>query len=192
MERESTAREDEQLLAAVAGRSEDALRALYVRYGGLVFSLALRITGDPLTAQEVVQDVFLRCWERAAEFDPAKGAVHAWLMGIARNRSIDVLRGGQHRSRQRDRELLPGDDDRHSRAMPGEADAIVLQLSLADALDCLTPGQREAIDLVLAAGLTQSEIARELGVPLGTVKTRIRDGMARLRVILEGGERVGR
>src|SRR5512143_3949338 len=88
--------DDALLVAAVAGGSEEALRTLYDRYGGLVFTVALRMVGDRDIAQEIVQDVFLRLWERAASFDAERGRAHAWLMAVTRNRSIDVLRGAQH------------------------------------------------------------------------------------------------
>ncbi len=177
-------RDDALLISAVAGGSEDALRAIYERYGGLVYTIALRIVGDPQLSQEIVQDVFLRCWERAASFDANRGRLAAWLMGIARNRSIDAVRGAQHRARQRDRELLPGDQRDGTAIGRDHGEAVALHLTIVAALEALPDVQREAIELVVTGGLTQTEIAEVLHVPLGTVKTRIRDGMARMRTQL--------
>ena len=182
-----TEREDALLMAAVVGGSEDALRRLYERYGRLTYTLARRIVGDPLVAQEVVQDVFLRCWERSERFEPARGRVPAWLMAITRNRAIDALRSAGHRSRSQDVEFSAADYRRYAPSGDGDIEAVALQLSVADALCELSDVQRQAIELVLSAGLTQREIAELLGLPLGTVKTRIRDGMARLRVQLQLG-----
>jgi RNA polymerase sigma-70 factor (ECF subfamily) len=188
MQEVDTERDDALLIAAVAGGNEDALQRLYERYGGLTYTVALRITGDPQVAQEVVQDVFMRCWHRAGSFEPGRGRVHAWLIGITRNRSIDTLRGAQHHARERDVELPPGDYHAYASSGEGEVESVALQLSVADALQTLPEGQRRAIELVLSAGLTQREIADLLGLPLGTVKTRIRDGMARLRSQLLTGQ----
>ena len=179
-----TGREDALLMAAVAGGSEDALRQLYERYGRLSYTLALRVVGDPLLAQEVVQDVFLRCWERSERFEPSRGRVPSWLMGITRNRAIDALRSANHRTRSMDRERPSAHLNGHIPSTDGEIESIALQLSVADALHTLSASHREAIELVLSGGLTQREISELLGLPLGTVKTRIRDGMARLRLQL--------
>ena len=179
--------DDALLLAAVAGGSEDALRTLYERYGGLVFTVAFRIVGDRDIAQEVVQDVFLRCWDRATSFDAERGRVQAWLIRVTRNRAIDVLRGAQHQARSRDRELLPGDYARPSLTHRDHGDSVALKLSVEDALGTLPEAQRRTLELVLLGGLTQREIAEVMELPLGTVKTRIRDGMVRLRAHLLGG-----
>ena len=91
---------DSELLRRVQARDEAALAALYDEYGGLVYTLALRIVGDRHLAQEVLQDTFLRCWEGAEQYDPARGRPAAWLLGVARNRAIDLLRGRQHQARR--------------------------------------------------------------------------------------------
>jgi RNA polymerase sigma-70 factor (ECF subfamily) len=181
--------DDSLLIAAVAGGSEDALRILYDRYGGLVYTVALRMVGDRDIAQEVVQDVFLRCWDRAASFTAERGRVHAWLMAITRNRAIDILRGAQHHARARDRELLPADFARPALTHADHGDAVALQLTVSEALQTLPEGQRRALELALLGELTQREIAQAMEIPLGTVKTRIRDGMARLRSELLTGAR---
>jgi RNA polymerase sigma-70 factor (ECF subfamily) len=172
---------DFELLMRVQVRDEAALAALYERFGGLLFTLALRIVGDRGAAQEVMQDTFLRCWDRAERYDPARASVAAWLIAVTRNRAIDVLRGRVHQARLRETEILPGSD---SPGEPWEADsseAAATQQVVRAALGELSPPQRQVIELAYYAGLTQSEIARRLGEPLGTVKDRMRTGMAKLR-----------
>jgi RNA polymerase sigma-70 factor, ECF subfamily len=188
--------DEPRLLYRVRQRDERALAALYDRYAGLVYAVALRIVGDRHLAEEVLQDTFFRCWDEVARFDPARGRLSSWLLGVARNRAIDLLRSRQHQARLHERESLdPGDrqGDPGPRAgapagpgpggpasPPGE-DLVLLRETVTQALDGLPLAQRQAISLAYYGGLTQSEIATLLGIPLGTVKTRIRDGMERLR-----------
>lgn len=160
---------------------ESALEALYARYGGLVYALALRIVGDPELAREVLQDTFLRSWGGRDAYDPERGRVPWWLMGIARNRAVDLLRSRPHQARLREREPLPAAASASDAARRDTADAVVLRHAVTNALQGLSPVQRQAIELAYYGGLTQSEIARELGEPLGTVKSRTREALERLR-----------
>jgi len=161
---------------------ESALEALYRRYAGLVYTLALRIVGDGELAREVLQDSFLRAWAGRDAYDPARGRVAWWLMGIARNRAIDLLRSRPHQARLRERERLTIDlSDPASADIPN---AVGLRRAVTSALQALSGIQREAIELAYYGGLTQSEIARELNEPLGTIKSRTRDAMERLRQTL--------
>jgi RNA polymerase sigma-70 factor (ECF subfamily) len=169
------------LLQRMRGQDERALEELYDRYAGLVLSLALRIVGDRDLAQEVMQDVFLRCWRGAEHYDAARGPVAGWLMGVARNRAIDLLRSRQHRARLREREPLMVNDEHDRMATQDTSDDVVLRHVLLAALEALPAAQRQVIALAYFGGMTQTEIARAIGAPLGTVKTRMRDGMARLR-----------
>jgi len=164
---------------------ESALEALYARYGGLVFTLALRIVGDPELAREVMQDTFLRAWDGRETYDPGRGRVPWWLMGIARNRAIDLLRSRPHQARLREQEKPPSDAHRVATVDPGAADALALRRAVTQALAGLPESQREAVELAYYRGLTQAEIARHLGQPLGTIKSRTRDAMERLRTLLE-------
>lgn len=161
---------------------EAALEALYKRYAGLVFTLALRIVGDPELAREVLQDAFLRCWDGRESYDPGRGRVPWWLMGIARNRAIDLLRSRSHQARLREQQSLssatPASSERDA------ADVTVLRRAVASALESLSAVQRQAIELAYYGGLTQAEIAQQLDEPLGTVKSRTREAMERLRVSL--------
>lgn len=170
----------------VAQGDHAALGVLYDRHAGLVYKLARAVTGTAGDAEEVTTDVFLRVWERADTFDPGRGALRAWLATIARSRALDRVRARGRR------------DDAHARAAarsesgaavelariePTDDRAYVSQLrgTLERALGDLNSDQRRAIELAYFSGLSQSEIAKRLGEPLGTVKTRIRDGMRHLR-----------
>jgi RNA polymerase sigma-70 factor (ECF subfamily) len=175
---------DQELIEAVVRRDETALRQLYDRYGALIFTLALRKLGDRGAAEEVLQDVFVRCWEHAGSYKTGAGTVVAWLFGIARNRAIDVRRSRLMHTRDREQEQLPDSDALRGIVDTGGADdveRVALRLSVAAALDELSPPQRQAIAMAYYDDLSQSEIARRLGEPLGTVKTRIRAGMERMR-----------
>ncbi|MBK9711199.1 MAG: sigma-70 family RNA polymerase sigma factor [Kouleothrix sp.] len=173
---------DAELIARVCWREEPALGAIYDRYGRLVYSIALRIVGDRESAEEVVQDVFQAVWQSAGSFQPS-GNFSAWLIGIARHRAIDATRSRRHRSRARE-ELL--DDDRVAGVSDRSMDEMVLRSVVRTALDRLPPSQRQAIELAYYGGLTHIEIAARLGEPVGTVKSRMRMGMQRLREILKG------
>jgi RNA polymerase sigma-70 factor, ECF subfamily len=178
---EATVPDDAELLRRMRLCDESALEALYARYGGLVYALALRIVGDPELAREVLQDTFLRSWGGRDAYDPERGRVPWWLMGIARNRAVDLLRSRPHQARLREREPLPPAPRASDAARREAGDAVVLRHAVTSALRGLSPVQRQAIELAYYGGLTQSEIARELGEPLGTVKSRTREALERLR-----------
>jgi RNA polymerase sigma-70 factor (ECF subfamily) len=172
---------DEVLVAQVRGGDEGALAQLYDRYAASIFSLAMRITGDRLTAQEVTQDTFLRLWKHAALFDRERGAFGAWLFAIARRRALDVLR-----SRQRQAKITDGTfiSDGGTLPEPSQSDAseqIVLAQVISQAVATLPLVQRQAIELAYFGGLTQQQIATQTGEPLGTVKSRMRSAMETLR-----------
>jgi RNA polymerase sigma-70 factor, ECF subfamily len=175
---------DEELLALVLRRQEAALGVIYDRYGRLVYTIALRITGDRQTAEEVVQDVFQNVWQSAGGFQAGVGTFSTWLMSIARHRAIDVTRSKRERARTREQALdfdWAIDDD-------AGLDRAVMQQALRDAvrtaLDTLPASQRQAVELAYYGGLTRAEIAERLGEPLGTVKTRLRLGLMKLRDLL--------
>jgi RNA polymerase sigma-70 factor (ECF subfamily) len=173
---------DHELLRRIGLRDESALETLYTRYGGLLCTLALRIVGDRELALEVLQDTFLRAWRESAGYDPERGRVPWWLMGITRNRAIDLLRSRTHQARLRERP-----EDGTSQPEPAQADGaddVVLRRTVEKALHGLTTVQRQAIELAYYGGLTQAEIASQLGEPLGTVKSRTREAMDRLRSVL--------
>src|SRR6266446_446204 len=124
---------------------ESALEALYVRYGGLVYTLARRIVGDPELAREVVQDTFLRSWDGREVYDPERGRVPWWLMGIARNRAIDLLRSRSHQARLREQEPLAR--GAHEPRAPDTGEALLVRRTVTDALRDLATVQREAMEL---------------------------------------------
>ncbi|MBI3951685.1 MAG: sigma-70 family RNA polymerase sigma factor [Acidobacteria bacterium] len=169
------------LIRRVAAGDQAALGELYDGTSHLVYGLALRILGDPEEAEEVSLDVYEQVWRQAADFDSQRGTLLVWLMMLTRSRAIDRLRAAA-RQRQREGPLeLAGSFS--SRAASPEEDAITAerQQLVQTALAGLKPEQREVIELAYFHGLSQSEIALYLQQPLGTVKTRIRLGMMKLR-----------
>jgi RNA polymerase sigma-70 factor (ECF subfamily) len=170
---------DGELLDGIAALDEDALGALYDRYGGGAFALAYRLLGDRGAAEEIVQEAFLSVWRRSSTFDVERGSVKGWLMTIVRNAAIDRRRG-RFRYQQGEVDIddiayrLAGDDvwDDVSRALDRQ--------NVRRALDELPVEQRETLELAYFAGLTQMEIAERTGEPLGTVKSRVRLGLRRL------------
>ncbi len=181
-----SARGDDDLLRAVARREPAALTVLYDRHGRVAFGLAYRILRDADTAEEVVQDAFLRVWQHGASFDPALGSVRTWLLAIVRHRAIDARRGRQRRHGQRQADV--GLDAVAPRlAVPDAWSEVALRLQrerVQTALRALPPAQRRAIELAYFEGLTHREIAARAGLPPGTVKGRLRLGLQKLRRLL--------
>jgi RNA polymerase sigma-70 factor (ECF subfamily) len=182
---------DERLVAALRRRDVRALEALYDRYGDYVYSVSLRVVGDVQVAEDVTQEVYLRLWNRPDLFDAGRGRFITWLLSVARNKAIDERRSRGRRFRH---ENPPGAGSIGSDDMPAVAaaaedpvdsallsdDRIVIQRALA----LLPADQRVAIQLAYFGGYTQQEIADGLKQPLGTIKTRIRLGLQKLRVVL--------
>jgi RNA polymerase sigma-70 factor (ECF subfamily) len=168
----------------IASGDEAALGALYDASSRLVYGLALRILGDAGTAEDVTLDVYMQVWRQAGRFDPARGRVSTWLLTMARSRAIDRLRDSQlQHSKHETLEVLA--DFEGGEPDPEESAAMAQKRARVQvALNSLTPDQRRAISLAFFGGLSQTEIASKLNEPLGTVKTRIRSGMLKLREIL--------
>ncbi len=181
-------REDERLVQRVAGGDALALEQLYDRYGKAVYSLALRIVRDPETAEELTQEVFVRLWRYASTFDATRGRFAGWLLGIAHNLSLNEVRRWQ--SRPQKAELPATDDERTYDLIDESADSAeaawqnIRRQAIVAALQQLPAPQRQAIELAFFGGLTHLEIATQLGDPLGTIKSRIRIGMQRLKQLL--------
>lgn len=173
---------DEALLRAVARGDESALADIYDRYRLILFGLILRILSDRAEAEDVLQEVFLQVWRRAGDFDEARGRGFTWLVTIARSRALDRLRASASRGRvATEAAQMPHDEsgDAAADAVRSEQSEIVRQ-----ALSELSADQQRALFMAYFEGLTQAEIAARLGDPLGTVKTRIRLGMIKLRGLL--------
>jgi RNA polymerase sigma-70 factor, ECF subfamily len=177
---------DEDLLTLIASGDNGALGALYDRYARLVFSISLRITGDRLSAEEVTQDVFLVVWQHAASFRPSAGVVGGWLVGITRHRAIDEIRSRQHKARGRE---IPSDDAPLDTMVSREKldDRVAVDQDIKAALAELPAAQRQAIELAYYGGMTCNEIASSVGTSSGTIKTRLRLGMVKLRGALLPG-----
>ncbi len=170
---------DQELLARLSRKDEAALSALYDRYAPGAMALAVRILGDPSDAEDAIQTVFVRVWREAERYDSTRGSVAAWIMSSVRNASIDKLRRRDAHDRAAQQAA--------SRPIPaaeivagGDTRARVRQ-----AIESLPAEQREVIELAYFKGLSQSEIAARIKQPLGTVKTRMRLGMIKLRQTLQ-------
>jgi RNA polymerase sigma-70 factor (ECF subfamily) len=170
---------DDQLIAAVARGDHPALLALYDRHGRVAYGLAYRILGEAGAAEEAVQDAFLRVWRRAATFDPARGVVRSWLLTIVHHCAIDLLR-----RRASAPPVVAGLDEIAERqAVPDAWGDVVGRLErdrVRSAVATLPGDQRRAIEMAYFDGLTHREIAERDGLPLGTVKGRLRLGLRRL------------
>lgn len=174
---------DDALVRRMAGGDSTALAALYDRYGRPAFSLARRICADEGIAEDVVQEVFLAVWRDPARFDPRRGAFGSWLMTLVHHKSVDAVR---REGAVRRRTVPAGDegDDRSTPAGPGADQAAlgaVVAGQVRDALGALPDEQREALALAYFGGYTQREVAALIGVPLGTVKSRMFTGIQKLR-----------
>jgi len=173
---------DTALLARISQSDRFALEALYDRYGRRVFALAARVLNDPEASEEVTQDVFLSVWRRVDSYRPGRGKFTTWLLSIAHNRTIDELR-----RRRRDLNRDSSDVDDHLNIQedaPLPADQIVAESEYAmlrRAMADLPREQRRVVEMSYFSGLTQAEISEQTGQPLGTVKTRMRLALKKLR-----------
>jgi RNA polymerase sigma-70 factor (ECF subfamily) len=171
---------DEEVLAQVARGDEAALAEAYARFGRVAYGLAFRILRDAALAEDAVQDAFLSIWRTAVAFDPRRGKASTWIMTLVHRRAVDVVRREDRRRAQplEDAPQSTGettDDAASVREQRRAVQAALLQLS---------PDQREALELAYYGGLSQTELAEQLGVPLGTVKSRMFAALAKLRDLL--------
>ena len=171
---------DGDLIRRVAGRDANAFEALYRRFARPVFGLALRRLGDRTRAEDAVQETFAAVWRSARTYKPERGAGAPWLYAVARNAIVD---------RSRSRSEPPGEIPETPTGEPGpdeRAEASYVSWRVHRALENLPENERDVIELAYYAGLSQSEVADFLNIPLGTVKTRTRAGLGRLADLLEG------
>lgn len=176
--------EDLRIMRRLAGGDAEAVGDLYDRHGRAVYALACRILRDTSEAEDVVQDVFAQAWRQAGSFDARRGAVPAWLLMMGRTRAIDRLRARTSRSKTiAASDTLPDPVDP---ASGPESTVVSLEAAarVRGALEALAGPERQPIELAYYEGLSQAEIAERLRQPLGTVKTRIRSGLLKLRAAL--------
>ena len=177
MDRERDVALADRLLA----RDEGALREVIALYGPVVFGVARRVLAEPSLAEEVAQDTFMVLWRRPGAFDPARGNLQTFLVGVARNKAIDLVRKEESLRRTKDQLAVEA-------SIAGEktvtTEGLEEREEIREALSELSGVQREAIVLAYFGGRTYREVAAELGVPEGTAKTRLRDGLIRLREVL--------
>ena len=166
-----------ELIGRMARGDRSGLEGLYDRYAQLVFNLVVRIVGNRPDAEEVLQEVFLQAWRGASHYDQSRGTPEAWLIMMARSRAIDSLRAARRVLARPEAEPMPDVPE----PMLDIAGAMEARAAVTAALQDLTAAQREVLELAFYEGLSQTEIAVRTGAPLGTVKTRTRMGLERLR-----------
>jgi RNA polymerase sigma-70 factor (ECF subfamily) len=179
---------DEELMPLIGEKNPDAFEVFYDRHGGVAYSLAYRIVGERGAAEDVTQEAFISIWRSGARYDAARGSVRTWMLGIVRNRAIDFLRSKAGRAPK-----LDFDDDSILEHRPAaeqtESEALERETAqeVRGALDGLPGEQAKVIQLAYFGGFSHSEIAGMLGVPLGTVKGRMRLGLEKIRGELAEG-----
>ena len=172
--------EERTLVLRLQRRDPQALAELYDRYGKMAYSLVLRVVRDSAIAEDLVQETFLRVWNRVHSIDSEKGSLGPWLLAIARNRSIDYLRS----SAGRERKAVELDETDHAPLYSGmEADILISDQArrVKVAMEKLAPNYRTVMELAYFEGLSQSEMAVQMGQPLGTIKTWVRTALQSLR-----------
>ena len=191
MQVESAHQQDRELVRRLKSRDGQAMVSLYDKYGGLVYSVILRAVADRATAEDLVQETFLRIWNRVQTFDDEKGRFEGWLVTVARNRAFDYLRSvknhpAQSFGRLEDLEqagCFLNKDERQG----DQADRIARQKAVGQALQSLNEDQRRVIELTHFEGMTQTEISEKLNKPLGTVKSLVRSALKSLRTAATEG-----
>jgi RNA polymerase sigma-70 factor (ECF subfamily) len=175
----------EELIAQrLLERDEATLRAVMREHGGSVLALARRVVADPTLAEEVAQDTFVALWRRPGAFDPSRGRLRAFLLGVARNKAVDLVR--KEESSRRTTASLMAEAEAKSESGPTNEQFLEAERrqDVKDALSRLSGVQREALVLAYFGGRSYREVADELDIPEGTAKTRLRDGLKRLRQVM--------
>jgi RNA polymerase sigma-70 factor (ECF subfamily) len=173
--RRSTEAEDQSLLDRVRSRDQKAMADLFDRYGSVVYSVALRVLKDPGNAEDIMQEVFFQVWQNPQAFVARRGSLAAWLLVVARNRAVDVLRRRKPSDSVEDVVLAAADN------IALETERRSMMDKVRSVLAVLSPEQQQSIEMAFFDGLTHSEIAEQTGDPLGTVKTRIRSALITVR-----------
>jgi RNA polymerase sigma-70 factor (ECF subfamily) len=178
-----------ELMERIVRRDEKALDLLYERFSRALYAVILGIVKHKEDAEEILCEIFLQVWHKAAGYDHARGAIYTWLLSMARNRAIDRIRSKAYKNRKQDADHIEEMDDLASTTADSPLDALVLSERaglVKEALKDLSPEHREVLEIAYFEGYTQSQISERLGLPLGTVKTRTRDGMKSLQAALKG------
>jgi RNA polymerase sigma-70 factor (ECF subfamily) len=172
---------DEEVMQLVQGGSPRAFELLYDRHGGAAFSLSYRMVGNRVTAEDLTQEAFLSIWRSRLRYDQARGSVRTWVLGIVHNRAIDQLRRGTVHDRRR--ETLDGVEERFEARERTDVEAARREEArgVHGALETLPEEQRRTIELAYFGGFSHSQIAELLGMPVGTVKGRMRLGLEKMR-----------
>jgi RNA polymerase sigma-70 factor (ECF subfamily) len=170
---------DESLLGRVRSRDQVAMTAIFDRYGSMVYSVALRVLKDPPAAEDVMQQIFYEVWENPSNFVPGRGSLAGWLAVVARNRAVDVLRRRKPSDPIEEVELAAQSN------LAVEAERNIMMERIRIHLLRLPQDQQNSLELAYFEGLSHSEVAEQTGVPLGTVKTRIRSALISLREAMQ-------
>jgi RNA polymerase sigma factor (sigma-70 family) len=180
-------RDDLELHRSLSAGDRGAFDALYRRYSGSAYGLAYRITGQQLLAQDVVHDAFMALWRAPEAFDPARGAFRSFFLSLVHHRAVDTVRREERiRARQeRAANLEPAAVEDPAEGVIDAADVAARRIEVRAALETLSPDQRQVLEMAYFGGRTQVQIAEEIGIPLGTVKTRTFAAMRKLRSLLE-------
>ena len=179
---------DEELMPLIGAKDATAFEVFYDRHGGAAYSLAYRIVGEASAAEDVAQEAFISIWRSGARYDPTRGSVRSWMLGIVRNRAIDVLRSKAGRAPKLDFDDESVLEQRQAAELT-EVEALQRETAreVRGVLEELPGDQSKVIELAYFGGFSHSEIARMLGVPLGTVKGRMRLGLEKIRGQLAEG-----
>jgi RNA polymerase sigma-70 factor, ECF subfamily len=182
---------DEEAMQLVQSGNPRAFELLYDRHGGAAFSLAYRMVGNRAAAEDIIQEAFLSIWRSRLRYDPARGSVRTWVLGIVHNRAIDGLRRNLVHDRRR--ETMEGVEERHEAPERTDVEAARREQarSIQSALKTLPDEQRRTIELAYFAGYSHSQIAELLDEPIGTVKGRMRLGLDKMRRQLSEGYAAG-
>ncbi len=170
------------LVEQIKAGNRQALEELYDAYAGMVYGVVLKMIRNEELAQEIVQDVFLRVWKSIDSYDPAKAKISTWMINIARNRTIDEIRSKNYRNLQENQSIH---DSVHEEGKTGRVEMKVDAIGLKSVINRLRPEQKLLLEFVYFGGYTHEEAARELNIPLGTVKTRIRSSILELRKLVK-------
>ena len=171
---------EQELVALLKEQNNDAFNYLYDHYSGALFTIINQIVPDKDTASDVLQEVFVNVWRKIGTYDETKGRLFTWMLNIARNAAIDKVRSKGYRDNQRTQSIVEGENA----GMSISSNPIVNDVGLKKVLTTLNEEYRKLIDLSYFQGFTHEEIAKMLGIPLGTVKTRIRTAISQLRTMI--------